>query len=295
MSKKKTAAEKMRGRFFRRIRADFKRQPLVFMTYFILRLLVIVIMITQFYNESYDSVFLCLLTLFLFSLPSFVEKRLKIEVPSTLEVLILLFIFAAEVLGEIREYYVIYAYWDVLLHTVNGFLCAAIGLAMIDILNQSDRFVFRLSPRFAAMVAFCFSMTIGVLWEFFEFAMDTYFGMDMQKDTIIPVIRSVMLNPEGRNVPVTVAVESVIVNGVEWNLGGYLDIGLVDTMMDLFVNFIGAAVFSVFGYFYIKNRGEGRGSFVTSLLPKKIRETLAEELAESGQMELANDDEPDDN
>lgn len=289
MSKKKTAAEKMRGRFFRRIRADFKRQPLVFMTYFILRLLVIVIMITQFYNESYDSVFLCLLTLFLFSLPSFVEKRLKIEVPSTLEVLILLFIFAAEVLGEIREYYIIYAYWDVLLHTVNGFLCAAIGLAMIDILNQSDRFVFRLSPRFVAMVAFCFSMTIGVLWEFFEFAMDTFFGMDMQKDTIIPVIRSVMLNPEGRNVPVAVAIESVVVNGVEWDFGGYLDIGLIDTMMDLFVNFIGAAVFSVIGYFYIKNRGKGKGRFVTGLLPKKIRETIAEEL-ESSQTGFTDDE-----
>jgi len=278
MPEKKKAAGKKRGRVLKRVYEDFKKHPFVFMTYFILRLLVIIIMITQFTNEAYDSVFLCLLTLLLFTLPSFVEKRLKIEVPNLLEVLILLFIFAAEILGEIREYYLIYSYWDTLLHTVNGFLSAAIGLALIDILNQSDRFAFRLSPVFAAMVAFCFSMTIGVLWEFFEFAMDQFLGMDMQKDTIIPVVRSVMLHPDGKNIPVAVAVESLVVNGVEWDLGGYLDIGLIDTMMDLFVNFIGALVFSVIGYFYIKNRGKGRGRFVNSLLPRKIRETIIEEM-----------------
>ncbi|NLL45894.1 MAG: hypothetical protein GX250_03675 [Clostridiales bacterium] len=266
------------GRFFRRIKISFKKHPYLFMTYFILRLLVIAIMVTQFFNGAYDSVFLCLLTLFLFTLPSFVEKRLKIDVPNTLEIMILLFIFAAEILGEIREYYIIYSYWDTMLHTVNGFLCGAIGIALIDILNRSDRFVFRLSPFFGAMVAFCFSMTIGVLWEFFEFAMDTFFQMDMQKDTIVPIVRSVMLHPEGRNIPVVVEVESLVVNGVDWNLGGYLDIGLIDTMKDLLVNFVGAAVFSVVGFFYIKNRGKGR--FIKSLIPKKILE--AETAEEEG-------------
>lgn len=269
-------AEKKRGHFFRRIFINFRKHPYLFMTYFILRLLVIAIMVTQFFNGSYDSVFLCLLTLFLFTLPSFVEKRLKIDVPNTLEIIILLFIFAAEILGEIREYYIIYTYWDTMLHIVNGFLCGAIGIALIDILNRSDRFLFRLSPFFVAMVAFCFSMTIGVLWEFFEFAMDTFFRMDMQKDTIVPIVRSVLLHPEGRNIPIVVEVESLVVNGVDWNLGGYLDIGLFDTMKDLLVNFAGAAVFSVFGFFYIKNRGKGR--FIKSLIPKKISESEIKEI-----------------
>jgi xanthine/uracil permease len=126
-------------------------------------------MVTQFFNKSYDSVFLCILTLFLFTLPSFVEKQLKIDVPNTLEVIIILFIFSAEILGEIREYYLIFPFWDSILHTINGFLCAAIGIAMIDILNRSDRFSFKMSPLFVALVAFCFSMTVGVVWEFFEF------------------------------------------------------------------------------------------------------------------------------
>lgn len=102
-------------------------------------------------------------------------------------------------------------------------------------------------------------MTIGVLWEFFEFGMDRLFHMDMQKDTIVSSITSVMLDPTNRNIPITIDnITSVAVNGQDLGFNGYLDIGLYDTMEDLFVNFIGALTFSVFGYFYIKHRGKGR-------------------------------------
>jgi len=279
MPKTRKTAEKLRERFFMRMYISLKRHPYLFMTYFILRLSVIVVMITQFFNKAYDSVFLCLLTLVLFTLPSFVEKRLKIDVPNTLEIIILLFIYSAEMLGEISEYYIIFPYWDTMLHTVNGFLCAAIGIALIDILNRSERFAFKMSPFFVAMVAFCFSMTVGVLWEFFEFAMDTFFHMDMQKDTIVPVVRSVLLHPDGRNIPVVVEIESVVINGETWNYGGYLDIGLIDTMKDLLVNFVGAAVFSVIGFFYIKNRG--KGWFVKGFIPSKIGKRKTESHPET--------------
>ena len=102
-------------------------------------------------------------------------------------------------------------------------------------------------------------MTIGVVWEFFEFGMDQILGFDMQKDTVIQTIRSVSLHPEGRNsVVVLDGIRSVTVNGQELGLGGYLDIGLIDTMKDLIVNFIGAVVFSCIGFGYVKNRGKGR-------------------------------------
>ncbi len=245
----------------------FKRAPLLFITYFVLRLLVVAVMVTQFFNKSYDSVFLCILTLFLFMLPSFVEKQLKIDVPNTLEVIIILFIFSAEILGEIREYYLIFPFWDSILHTINGFLCAAIGIAMIDILNRSERFSFKMSPLFVALVAFCFSMTVGVVWEFFEFGMDTFFHTDMQKDTFIPLISSVLLNGDTKNAPIIMNIDSVVVNGEAWK--GYIDIGLIDTMQDLFVNFIGAIVFSVIGYFYIKNRGESK--IAKRFIPTRIK------------------------
>lgn len=99
-------------------------------------------------------------------MPSLVQVTFKIELPSALEITILIFIFAAEILGEIQEFYLAFPFWDTVLHTLNGFLAAAIGFSMVDLLNRSDRLKFELSPLFMAIVAFCFSMTIGVVWEF---------------------------------------------------------------------------------------------------------------------------------
>lgn len=237
--------------------------------YSILRLLVILVAIDQLRNQNFENLFLCLLTLVLFLVPSFIEKRIHIDIPDTLEVIILLFIFSAEILGEIQEYYILFPYWDTILHTINGFLAAAIGFSLIDILNKNDKFAISLSPVFVALVAFCFSMTIGVLWEFFEFGMDQLLGYDMQKDTYVQTFNTVLLNPEGANVPVHFNIQSIIVNGEPWS--AYIDLGLYDTMMDLVVNFIGATVFSVFGYFYIKHRG--RGLFMKRFIPRlKIRQ-----------------------
>lgn len=218
-----------------------------------------------------------MLTLVLFAIPSFIERTIKIDVPDTLEVIILLFIFAAEILGEIRAYYIQYPYWDTMLHTLNGFLCAAIGFSLVDILNRSDRFTFSLSPVYLAVVAFCFSMTVGVLWEFFEWTIDNLFHLDMQKDTVVNAIGTVMLDPTGGNVPQHIkGITDVIVvtaDGTQRSLGlgGYLDIGLNDTMKDLFVNFIGAVVFSIIGFFYVKSRGKGR--FARRFIPRLVKES----------------------
>ncbi|MBH1941850.1 hypothetical protein I5677_13185 [Mobilitalea sibirica] len=231
-----------------------RRRKWISIIYFILRLSVILIMLDQLRERNYENVFLCILTLILFFVPSFIEKKIHIDIPDTLETIILLFIFSAEILGEINSYYLIFPYWDTILHTLNGFLAAAIGFSLIDILNKNDRFAISLSPLFVALVAFCFSMTIGVVWEFFEYIMDTFFGTDMQKDTLLTSFRSVLLNPNGHNVPQKINIDSIIINNEPWK--AYIDIGLIDTMMDLFVNFIGAFVFSVFGYFYIKRRGK---------------------------------------
>ena len=221
-------------------------------------------LVLQVLNQNYENVFLCILTLLLLIVPSFVQVTFKIELPTTLEIIVLFFIFAAEILGEINEFYLLFPFWDTVLHTLNGFLAAAIGFSLVDLLNRSERTVFHLSPVFTAIVAFCFSMTIGVVWEFFEFGMDQILGFDMQKDTVLFAITSVMLNPDGRNVPVTIdQIREVLINGQPLGVGGYLDIGLIDTMEDLFVNFIGAAVFSVIGFFYVRSRGKGvAGRFI---------------------------------
>ncbi len=236
--------------------------------------LVLLTVIRQFFIGSYHNVFLGILTILLFGIPDLVERKLKVTIPMGLKTVILLFIFAAEILGEINAFYVKIPIWDTILHTTNGFLMAAIGFATIDLFNRSDHFSMRMSPFFVAFVAFCFSMTVGVLWEFFEFSMDWFFGLDMQKDWIVQTINSVKLNPDGLNEPVRVTVDSLVVNNEKWDLGGYLDIGIVDTMKDLMVNFVGAVVFSVVGVLYLKSKGKGK--LAASLIPQ-VQETEKEE------------------
>ena len=260
---------------------DVRSHPLLSTTYVVLRALVLLVLVLEALKGDYYNVFLCGLTLVLFMIPTFVEHRLHIDVPNTLEIIILLFIFSAEILGEIQEYYLMFPFWDTMLHTMNGFLMAAIGIAMVDILNRSRKFKVRLSPAFVALVAFCFSMTVGVVWEFFEYGMDVFFHTDMQKDTWINTIYSVSLNPEGRNVAQHVAVDSVVVNGETWP--GYLDIGLHDTMKDLFVNFVGAVIFSVIGALYIM--GRGKGWFAKKFIPRLKVDELPPPSEEPGLLE----------
>ncbi len=260
---------KKRYRIMRRaMHKEIREHRSSFIVFMILRFLVVVVMVLQAFNGNYENVMLCGFTLLLMLVPSFIQLEFRVELPKTLEIIILLFIFSAEILGEIGEFYVKVPNWDTMMHTLNGFLAAAVGFSMVDLLNRSKKYSFNLSPLFLALVSFCFSMTIGVLWEFFEFSMDNFFGMDMQKDTVIHTIHSVTLNPDGRNIPVTIdGISDVTINGKSLGLGGYLDIGLMDTMKDLIVNFVGAVVFSFFGYFYVK--GRGKKTIVTSFVPRR--------------------------
>ena len=266
---------KIPGRYHKTLKEQVRENPRLAAVYVILRVLVVLALVAQVFNGNFENVFLCVLTLILFTIPSFIERTIRIDIPDTLEIIILLFIFAAEILGEIQAYYVQFPYWDTMLHTLNGFLCAAIGFSLVDLFNRNERFSLSLSPVFMAIVAFCFSMTIGVLWEFFECIMDSFFLLDMQKDTIVHDISTVMLDPTGGNKITAIRgiTDVIVVAGgkeIPLGLGGYLDIGLLDTMKDLFVNFIGAFVFSIIGYFYVKNRGRGR--FARRFIPKVLPE-----------------------
>ena len=239
-------------------------------TYIVLRIAVIAVLIRELYLGQWYNVLMCILTLTLFMAPSIMQKKLKVYLPTALEVIIVVFIFAADILGEIEEFYLKIPFWDTLLHVINGFLTAAIGFAMIDLLNRSEHVHFDLSPVFVSFVAFCFAMTIGVLWEFFEFTADHVIKTDMQKDTVVTEISSIYFNPEGRNSAVTISDISQVVitgeiDGEEKDIvvdGGYLELGVNDTVKDMFVNLIGAAFFAVIGYFYVKGRGKVAGAFI---------------------------------
>ena len=240
--------------------------------YFVLRILVVISLVGQAISQNWNGVFLCILTLILFTIPNLISNKFNITLPNALEISVYFFIYAAEILGEIQNFYGIFTHWDTMLHILNGFLCAAIGFSLIDILNNDDSFSINMTPSFVALVAFCFSMTIGVLWEFAEFTIDQYFDKDMQKDRIVNKISSVKINPENKNESIIIdSIDEVIIYSNEYQNttiieGGYLELGLIDTMKDLFVNFIGAITFSIFGYLYIKDRDGYQ--LVPKFLPK---------------------------
>lgn len=241
------------------IKYELKHHKKAFIVYFVLRFLILVTLVLQLIRGNYEHAFYCVLTLILFLIPGFIERKFNIEMPETLEIVVFLFVFAAEILGEMQNFFNLFSHWDTILHTINGFLCAAIGFSLIDILNRTEKFHLNLSPLFVAIVGFCFSMTIGVLWEFFEYGVDVYFKTDMQKDTIVESISSVSLNESGENVAIHVddITSSTITTSDNTTYvinDGYLDIGLIDTMEDLAVNFIGAVIYCVIGFFYVKNR-----------------------------------------
>ncbi|MBO4949744.1 MAG: hypothetical protein J6E38_01865 [Clostridia bacterium] len=254
--------------------AQIKEHKATFAVYVVLRLMVLAVLVLSLINRRFENVFVCALTLVLFLVPAFFQKNFGIELPTTLEIIIMLFIFAAEILGEIGAYYVKVPLWDTMLHTTNGFLCAAVGFSLVDLLNRNNRFKFHLSPLYLSIVAFCFSMTIGVLWEMFEFGADMLFATDMQKDFVVTRISSVALDPTLSNKAVVIDnIADVSVNGEPLGLGGYLDIGIIDTMKDLIVNFVGAVVFSIIGFFYVKSRGKSK-------FAKKFIPTIAESASD---------------
>ena len=255
-----------------------QEEPAAFWTYVVLRFIVILILIRCILRGDIESAFVCVLVLVIYLLPQFVENRLNIDIPTTLEVVIFVFVFAAEILGELQSYFIKYSNWDTILHTSSGFLCAAVGFSLVDLLNRSDNAKVQLSPGYLAITAFCFSMTIGILWEFIEFSADRLFLLDMQKDTIVNQISSVSLDPTNSNISITVkGIKDVILvtdSGEQaLGLGGFLDIGLYDTMEDLFVNFVGAVVFSVVAFFECKSEKRPLTTALTLRRKKKPQNT----------------------
>ncbi len=253
--------------YVKAVQMEIKEHRSSFIVFSILRASIIVILILQIFTGQYESLYLYVLTLLLLFIPSIIQVQFRIEIPPTLEIIIFCFIYAAEILGTINSFYTKIPHWDTMLHTINGFLAAAIGFSLVWILNDSDKQKINLSPIYLCIVAFSFSMTIGVIWEFMEFGIDMFFGMDHQRDTIVYAIHSRLLDPEVFGTDKAIRdIQEVTVNGQSLGLKGYLDIGLIDTMKDMFVNLIGALVFSIFGYFYARYKS---GKSIERFIPRR--------------------------
>ena len=250
--------------------------------YILLRVIVTVMLVDQIFQQNMGNTFLLLLTLVLFEIPYLLEKMLKIEIPNMLEIIIISFIFSSTVLGELSDFYGYFSMWDTILHALTGFLAGGVGFSLVYLLNKNTK-TMNLTPLLLAIVSFCFSMTVGVMWEFVEFSADHIFQLDMQKDSLVQQINSVELSKDGNTVHSIPNIEQTIVeykdsagNTEKYVIsGGYLDIGIIDTMKDLFVNFIGALTFSIFGYLYSQNDYR-KFTFIRNFIPRKERESRTE-------------------
>lgn len=288
---KKGKTKARRKPFYVALIDQIKEDKKAYIVYLVLSLLILAIIIHSIIEKRYENVFTGLLASALLLIPPFIEKSFRVKLPTTLEILAYAFVFCAEILGEIGNFYQTFPFWDVMLHTVNGFMFAAFGFCLVDIFNKSKRFRFALSPIFLAIVAFCFSMTVGVLWEFFEYGADTLLHTDMQKDLVLSGIDTVSLpNELGEKVTHLYDIQKSVIytaDGQIIEVAGYLDVGLADTMEDLFVNFIGATIFSVIGYFYVKHRGKGviAGQFIPVFADEGENAAQSNDLTEEKEKE----------
>ncbi len=174
-------------------------------------------------ERQWMHVFLVVSIMVVMLLPVFLRRHLPVQIPYEVQIVAIIFVFATLFLGEIRGYYERFWWWDLALHGTAGLLLGILGFMIVYILNENEHVDLHMRPSFVALFAFCFSQAIGALWEIFEFAMDSFFGLTMQKPML-----------------------------------GDLS-GLTDTMWDLLVNAVGAAVISLAGWRYLRR---ARTSFV---------------------------------
>ena len=173
-------------------------------------------------------------TLLLVLLPMLLEKLLRCRI--CLPVYLFALAYAiGPMLGHCWKLYYTVPVWDKLLHTCGGVMFAILGAYFFDFLVKRKDL-----PAARAIFALCFSMAIAVLWEFYEFGADSFLGMDMQDDTVIHGLTSYLLGDSPGVTGSIPNIQSVSVNGVPLPVDGYIDIGLIDTMLDMLLETMGA-------------------------------------------------------
>ncbi|MGD2047683.1 MAG: hypothetical protein PVJ80_03120 [Gemmatimonadota bacterium] len=129
--------------------------------------------------------------------PVALGRRFHVFIPPEFEVLAIVFVFASLFLGEIRDYYTRFWWWDAVLHTASGFLLGILGFLLVHVLNEKEEIELHMRPAFVAFFAFVFAVGIGAIWEIFEFGMDQLFGLNMQKSGLVDTMWDMIVNTIG--------------------------------------------------------------------------------------------------
>jgi hypothetical protein len=159
------------------------------------RIIIILAAVYSVYQKAWINLLISSATFFLIYLPSILEKQLKIDYPEEFEILIMIFIFASLFLGEINYFSQRFWWWDIALHGVSGLIIAAFALSLVYVLNREKKI--NLNPNFIAIFTFSFALSLGAIWEIFEFAMDQFIGSNMQKSGLIDTMWDLILDSFG--------------------------------------------------------------------------------------------------
>ena len=205
--------------------------------------------------KTYTTSIVSVISLFIFILPNIVGKIFKVKFPMLLDIVICIFTFFAQILGDIYNFYLIIPWWDDFLHFTSGMMFIEIGYFFIDLIKINNSKIC-LSPLFMVAISFYFTITVLTFWECIEFGCDKFLGTDTQKDTIVTEINSSEFTRKNKGTDKYIKIDTLIVNNQDWNekYGGYLDIGLHDTMYDLLNGIIGAFFYSIVRYYNTKNK-----------------------------------------
>ncbi len=193
--------------------------------YWAFRLLLVGAIITSIYTKEVTNLILAIITLLITYLPSLIEKKFDFDFPNEFEIIIIVFIYLSNYLGEIHLFYERFPFWDIFLHFISGILLGLVGIAFVYVLNREKNVSLKLSAEFIVLFAFMFAISLGAVWEIFEFTVDYHLDYNMQR------YRSNEVYPFGPYVQ---------------------SIGLVDTMWDLILDVLGAGVVSIIAYHYLK-------------------------------------------
>ena len=165
--------------------------------YILFRASIIVAGTIAVFKADWTNLALSLVTLLLTFLPAIFRKQFHIYYPGEFEIVILLFIYASMYLGEMHSFYYRFWWWDVMLHALSGVIVGAIGFSLVYIFNSEENLAIKLSPAFVAIFSFSFALSMGALWEIYEFFMDSSFGLNMQKSGLVDTMWDLIVDALG--------------------------------------------------------------------------------------------------
>ncbi len=164
---------------------------------YLLRSSLVVAAITAVVTEQWINLFAIVVILFLTFLPAIISHNYKISLPIEFDLIIVLFTYASLYLGVLHSFYFRFDWWDLLLHGSSALIFGFIGFLIVYILNHEKRLEIHMVPRFVAIFSFAFALSIGAIWEIFEFTMDHLFGLMMQKASLTDTMTDLIIDAVG--------------------------------------------------------------------------------------------------